>query len=168
VGVTYYGYRYFDPVTGRWPSRDPIEERGGINLYGFVGNQGLNRIDKLGKVIWSFEGGKFSLGSDIDEGGYDESDRYLCSCEVPVKCGCCKEKETCGTIVGYSESIDSTERGAATLALGALLADMDRGCSVTTCPVKGNKCTAISRQFAGEWSMISIWCKCHDRNNSGA
>jgi hypothetical protein len=22
--VTYYGYRWFDPVTGRWPSRDPI------------------------------------------------------------------------------------------------------------------------------------------------
>jgi RHS repeat-associated protein len=22
----YYGYRYYDPVTGRWPSRDPLEE----------------------------------------------------------------------------------------------------------------------------------------------
>ena len=41
--VRYYGYRYYDPVTGRWPSRDPIEERGGINLYGFVGNDGVNR-----------------------------------------------------------------------------------------------------------------------------
>jgi integrase/recombinase XerD len=30
--VAYYGYRYFDPVTGRWPSRDPIEEEGGVNL----------------------------------------------------------------------------------------------------------------------------------------
>jgi hypothetical protein len=35
-------------VTGRWPSRDPIEEEGGINLYGFVGNGGLNKFDKLG------------------------------------------------------------------------------------------------------------------------
>lgn len=33
-----YGYRYYDPVTGRWPSRDPIGEQGGVNLYGFVGN----------------------------------------------------------------------------------------------------------------------------------
>jgi RHS repeat-associated protein len=46
--VTYYGYRWYDPVTGRWPSRDPIEEEGGINLYGFVGNNGINRIDLLG------------------------------------------------------------------------------------------------------------------------
>jgi hypothetical protein len=48
VSVAYYGYRYYDPVTGRWPSRDPIEERGGLNLYGFVGNNGVNRIDLLG------------------------------------------------------------------------------------------------------------------------
>ena len=48
LGVRYYGYRYYDPVTGRWPSRDPIEERGGVNLYGFVGNDGLNRNDYLG------------------------------------------------------------------------------------------------------------------------
>jgi RHS repeat-associated protein len=46
--VTLYGYRYYDPVTGRWPSRDPIEESGGINLYGFVGNDGANWIDVLG------------------------------------------------------------------------------------------------------------------------
>jgi RHS repeat-associated protein len=38
----YYGYRYYDPVTGRWPSRDPIEEEGGVNLYGFVGNNSIS------------------------------------------------------------------------------------------------------------------------------
>jgi hypothetical protein len=43
-----YGYRYYDPVTGRWPSRDPIEERGGVNLYAFVGNNGVNKSDVLG------------------------------------------------------------------------------------------------------------------------
>jgi RHS repeat-associated protein len=43
-----YGYRYYDPVTGRWPSRDPIGERGGVNLYGFVGNDGVNGRDILG------------------------------------------------------------------------------------------------------------------------
>ena len=47
-GVTDYGYRYYDPVTGRWPSRDPIGERGGVNLYGFIGNDGVNRWDYLG------------------------------------------------------------------------------------------------------------------------
>jgi RHS repeat-associated protein len=48
TGLYYYGYRYYDPVTGRWPSRDPIGERGGMNLYGFVGNDGVNKWDKLG------------------------------------------------------------------------------------------------------------------------
>jgi hypothetical protein len=48
VHVADYLYRYYDPLTGRWPSRDPIEERGGANLYGFVGNDGVNRFDVLG------------------------------------------------------------------------------------------------------------------------
>ena len=31
-----------------WPSRDPIEEDGGMNLYGFVGNDGTDWTDTLG------------------------------------------------------------------------------------------------------------------------
>jgi hypothetical protein len=31
-----------------WPNRDPIDEDGGLNLYGFVGNNGLNWVDILG------------------------------------------------------------------------------------------------------------------------
>ena len=48
--VAYYGYRFYDPETGRWPSRDPIQERGGVNLYGFVGNDGVNKWDYLGQL----------------------------------------------------------------------------------------------------------------------
>jgi RHS repeat-associated protein len=51
MGVTDYTYRYYDPTTGRWPSRDPIEEEGGINLYSFVGNDGVNGWDFLGMQI---------------------------------------------------------------------------------------------------------------------
>ncbi|MCH8540526.1 MAG: RHS repeat-associated core domain-containing protein [Opitutales bacterium] len=50
--VSYYGFRYYDPETGRWPSRDPIEEQGGLNLYGFVGNDGVNLWDVLGLREW--------------------------------------------------------------------------------------------------------------------
>ena len=46
--VVYYGYRFYDPVTGRWPSRDPIEEEGGVNLYGSVANNPISRHDVLG------------------------------------------------------------------------------------------------------------------------
>jgi len=48
MGVTYYGYRWYDPATGRWPSRDPIGERGGLNLYQFLGNNGVGFVDRFG------------------------------------------------------------------------------------------------------------------------
>ena len=49
TGLIYYGHRYYDPKHGRWLSRDPIGEAGGVNLYGFVGNDGVNRWDYLGQ-----------------------------------------------------------------------------------------------------------------------
>ena len=60
-GFYYYGYRYYDPVTGRWPSRDPIEERGGTNLYGFNGNDALSRWDYLGQEVSPSAGGRLGL-----------------------------------------------------------------------------------------------------------
>jgi RHS repeat-associated protein len=41
-------YRAYNPAFGRWLSRDPIGERGGLNLYGYVGNQPINFRDPLG------------------------------------------------------------------------------------------------------------------------
>lgn len=46
--LLYYGHRYYNPNTQRWLNRDPIQEAGGINLYGFVGNDGVNAVDMLG------------------------------------------------------------------------------------------------------------------------
>jgi RHS repeat-associated protein len=54
TGLLYYCYRYYDPVTGRWPSRDPIEERGGINLYVFVENNPLDFTDAFGMAALRF------------------------------------------------------------------------------------------------------------------
>jgi RHS repeat-associated protein len=48
TGLLYYGLRYYNPSTGRWLSRDPINERGGINLYGMIGNDAVNGVDFLG------------------------------------------------------------------------------------------------------------------------
>ena len=52
--MTDYQYRYYDPLTGRWPSRDPIAEDGGLNLYGFLGNNGISYWDWLGLERISF------------------------------------------------------------------------------------------------------------------
>lgn len=50
TGLSYYGYRFYAPTFGRWLTRDPIGETGGINLYGYVLNNPLNYIDSNGKV----------------------------------------------------------------------------------------------------------------------
>ena len=50
-GLVYYGFRYCLPALGRWISRDPLEEQGGLNLYAFCGNNAVNRFDALG-LIW--------------------------------------------------------------------------------------------------------------------
>ncbi|PLX40040.1 MAG: hypothetical protein C0608_10075 [Deltaproteobacteria bacterium] len=53
TNLYYYGYRYYSPELGRWINRDPIEEEGGLNLYGFVGNDPINAYDLLGQmIIW--------------------------------------------------------------------------------------------------------------------
>ena len=61
-GLYYYGYRFYDPLTQRWPNRDPLGEPGfevarrgrarlvadGPNLYAFVRNDPIDRTDFLG------------------------------------------------------------------------------------------------------------------------
>ncbi len=51
AGMPYYGYRYYNPELGRWPSRDPIEEDGGLNVYGFALNSPISMGDIDGRVI---------------------------------------------------------------------------------------------------------------------
>jgi RHS repeat-associated protein len=41
-------YRAYEPKTGRWLSRDPIEEAGGINLYAYVEGNPVSRVDPTG------------------------------------------------------------------------------------------------------------------------
>ena len=55
--VAFYGYRWYDPLTGRWPSRDPIEERGGVNLYEFVSSCPIDYVDRLGRELTEYKEG---------------------------------------------------------------------------------------------------------------
>jgi RHS repeat-associated protein len=68
TGLVYYGRRYYSSSQGRFLGRDPIKEAGGLNLYGFVSNNPINRWDLLGmEPDWTPE-------SDTDE---DVEDRPL-------------------------------------------------------------------------------------------
>nr|WP_276607567.1 RHS repeat-associated core domain-containing protein [Limisphaera ngatamarikiensis] len=48
TGLVLYEMRVYVPSLGRWPNGDPIGERGGRNLYGFVRNDPMGRFDRLG------------------------------------------------------------------------------------------------------------------------
>jgi RHS repeat-associated protein len=41
-------FRYLHPTLGRWLTRDPIGQNGGINLYGYVLNNPINYFDLFG------------------------------------------------------------------------------------------------------------------------
>jgi RHS repeat-associated protein len=51
-GLYYYGYRFYEPNFGRWLNHDPLGEVGGVNLYGFNGNNPVNFVDPYGLLSW--------------------------------------------------------------------------------------------------------------------
>ena len=51
VALSHTLQAHYDPNIGRWISRDPIFEKGGVNLYGFIGNSPTTWIDKLGLAV---------------------------------------------------------------------------------------------------------------------
>ncbi len=48
TGLVRFGARDYDASVGRWTSKDPIRFGGGMNLYGYVGNDPVNRRDPRG------------------------------------------------------------------------------------------------------------------------
>jgi len=77
TGLFYYGYRYYDPSTGRWVNRDPIEEWGGKNLYSFLGNEPTHYVDPFG-LACDFSGPLATLLAELaKDAGWDYAKKQL-------------------------------------------------------------------------------------------
>ena len=48
TGLVYYNYRYYSPELGRWTKRDPIGEKGELNLFAITHNNLIYGWDYLG------------------------------------------------------------------------------------------------------------------------
>ncbi len=48
TGLYYFRARYYDPITGRWLSNDPVGISGGLNQYVFCNNNPVNFTDPWG------------------------------------------------------------------------------------------------------------------------
>ena len=57
--VSESGRRYYNPTLGRWLGRDPIAEKGGLHLYGFVRNNAVNLWDVFGNIPFGISAGNF-------------------------------------------------------------------------------------------------------------
>ena len=51
TGLHYNWHRYYDPVTGRYWTPDPIGLDGGLNVYAYAGNDPVDFIDPLGLFV---------------------------------------------------------------------------------------------------------------------
>jgi RHS repeat-associated protein len=67
TGLLCLTHRYYDPGTGRFVTRDPSGYGGGVNLYGFAGDNPVNEMDPSGldPLDPDIMGGIDGLGVDL-------------------------------------------------------------------------------------------------------
>src|SRR5690606_28708327 len=98
-------YRAYDAWAMRWLNRDPIEEEGGLNLYGYVEGNPLSHVDPTGlfKVhgMWcgpNWTGGRtepykegkpanyYSRATDYTDAACQRHDKCFATCRALHKC----------------------------------------------------------------------------------
>jgi RHS repeat-associated protein len=72
TGLTRFGARDYEPVTGRWTAKDPLRFRGGLTaLYSYVRSDPVNWTDPLGlrcRSYWQRVEDNFILTNDVVPG----------------------------------------------------------------------------------------------------
>ncbi len=60
AGLTYYNYRHYQYLIGRWANRDPLGESEAYGLFSFCDNSPLNKSDFCGMQDWADFGEQFT------------------------------------------------------------------------------------------------------------
>ncbi|MBZ0302565.1 MAG: RHS repeat-associated core domain-containing protein [Anaerolineae bacterium] len=76
TGLYLTHYRAYSPATGRWLTRDPIFEAGGINLYAYVEGNPISRIDPFG--LYGTPSCAYYSQACKRSGGYACAAQYIC------------------------------------------------------------------------------------------
>ena len=85
-GLCLTKYRAYDPNTGRWINRDPQGEHGGLDLYGYCGDDPMLFIDPTG------------LAPTMDVTPTDKNGLDSQQVDVSIKCSGCKNVEFIQTV----------------------------------------------------------------------
>ncbi len=118
----YYGYRYYNPVTGTWPSRDPIEEFGHkqlksliyweiasgaliANPYNFVKNNTLRYYDINGEAAGVIAGGAVIVGAIAQAACFGIVQRFSKRCAAKTTAAQGKCDLDCETFEPWDESL---------------------------------------------------------------
>ncbi|MBK8915073.1 MAG: RHS repeat-associated core domain-containing protein [Phycisphaerales bacterium] len=100
TALNYYGYRYYSPRLGRWISRDPLEEDGGVHLYVALSNAAVNANDSHGLQATqpADQAGPYGTCSDCVNVCKDASlyGRSKCQNGAPCYCVCANNIRTRG------------------------------------------------------------------------
>ena len=126
-GLYNYGHRWYDSGKGRWLTRDPLEERGGLNVYGYCNNAALNYVEYYGGSFLDY----IPRAGDIRQ-AYDELPDILRAplvvASFPVKAGS-SLGEGAGRIIGdiggiglagWDNGADAAAAAAGVVGEGAL------------------------------------------------
>ena len=142
-----YGYRYYVPSLGRWASRDPIGEKGGVNLFEFVGNNPTKFVDRFGLDFGAmFPGSTAGVCPDGSfhcnyeplppEGGGELNFDYPCSNDENTKAGEQKCNNCCSAWIIVH-----------TTTAQAFFAKEIAGCGVVVHPIGRAACLAFAAAY---------------------
>jgi len=105
TSLVMYQLRPYASGLGRFLSRDPVQEEGGINLYGICANNGVNKADPFGLLSWDDLVGTYNKARAAlktaeqcmktvrdafkrrDQRYGDKLNHCLSSCEISIDCG---------------------------------------------------------------------------------